>query len=224
MIQNTQISNLQNLILFLQKEDNSYSHFILEKLSRDHSFLNDIQTQIHHIIPCHQGGPDSSWNLLILTIEEHAMAHQLLYENYNNLADLGASQMIRGQVKMGWATIRAMATEKMRQNKTGRFNSSLQRELGRRPKKERACYARNKYIVAALERGFTFQSCKVKDQIVTIGPFECKSLIAVMDKLMQHPQMVDKCKKWETCHKKEKHYAITALTRTLTGHVDKKTG
>lgn len=61
-----------------------------------------------------------------------------MYENYNNIEDLGASQMISGQVEKGWETIRSMAVNTMRQNKTGRFNSELQRELGSRKKKQRA--------------------------------------------------------------------------------------
>jgi hypothetical protein len=41
---------------------------------------------------------------------------------------------------------------------------------------------------------------------------------------MLHPQMEDKRQSWDLCEKKEKHYSITALTRTLTGHIDKPTG
>jgi hypothetical protein len=222
------ISNLQELILFLQKEDNSYSVFILERIHRDSSFFRDVRTQKHHIIPSHCGGPDHAWNLIKLTIEEHAMAHQLLYENYNYMADLGASYMIRGQVEKGWEAIRMAAVNTMREKGTGRFSSELQRQLGSRPKKQRACYARNPYVLAALERGFTLEYCTFPcpsgEQFVIFGPCECSSLVAVVEKLMQHPQMASLRQNWNTYPKKEKHYAITALTRSLTGHVDKKTG
>ena len=57
--------------------------------------------QLHHIIPTHQLGPDSQWNLVRLTIEEHAKAHELLFENYQHSYDLGASKMIRGQLRAG---------------------------------------------------------------------------------------------------------------------------
>lgn len=40
---------------------------------------------------------------------------------------------------------------------------------------------------------------------------------------MQHPSMTSIRPNWYLCSKKEKHYAITALTRTLTGYIDKKT-
>lgn len=40
---------------------------------------------------------------------------------------------------------------------------------------------------------------------------------------MAHLLMISKRESWNTCEKKEKFYALTALTRTLTGHVDEKT-
>ena len=36
--------------------------------------------------------------------------------------------------------------------------------------------------------------------------------------------MKEERESWDQCQKKEKSYWITALTRTLTGHVCKKTG
>ena len=52
----------------------------------------------HHIIPKHMGGSDDPSNLIELSIEEHAEAHRLLYEQYGKLQDklawLGLSKMI----------------------------------------------------------------------------------------------------------------------------------
>lgn len=52
----------------------------------------------HHIIPRHMGGTDDPSNLIKLTIEEHAEAHRLLWEQYekqeDRLAWLGLSGMI----------------------------------------------------------------------------------------------------------------------------------
>ena len=171
------ISNLQELTPFppslragceAREGGDSYSFFILDKIHRDLSFFNGVRTQKHHIIPSHRGGPDRPWNLITLTIEEHAMAHQLLYENYNYMADLGASHMIRGQVEKGWEAIRIAAINTMREKGTGRFSSELQRQLGSLPKKQRACYARNPYVLAAFERGFTLEFCT----------FPCPDLLA----------------------------------------------
>ena len=52
----------------------------------------------HHIIPRHMGGNDSSENLIRLSIEEHAMAHLNLYEEYGKKEDLWAYQLLSKQV------------------------------------------------------------------------------------------------------------------------------
>ena len=41
----------------------------------------------HHIIPKHAGGTDDPSNLIELTVEEHAEAHRLLYEQHSNIQD-----------------------------------------------------------------------------------------------------------------------------------------
>ena len=168
----------------------------------------------------HSGGSDEIWNFITLTIEEHGIAHQLLYENYKALEDLGASQMIRGQVEMGFKTIRQVARDTMKSKNVSFYNSDTQRKLGRRPKKQRKPYARNPWILTALLNGFDLEYT-MTGEIVKIEPCECDSLVSVINKLMLQPQMENKRQSWELCKKKEKHYSITALTRTLTGHIDK---
>jgi hypothetical protein len=93
----TKLNNIRNkrdLIAYLEEENNSYSSFILEKIQRDPSTLDTTNTQKHHIIPTHRGGPDEEWNLVCLSVEEHGLAHELLYNNYQFEQDLGASQLI----------------------------------------------------------------------------------------------------------------------------------
>ena len=46
-----------------------------------------MKTHKHHIIPKHAGGDDSSDNLVELSIEEHALAHKKLYEEYRRWQD-----------------------------------------------------------------------------------------------------------------------------------------
>ncbi len=109
MLNTNNITNRIQLMAFLNKEGNSYSNFILEKLTNmDRDLTATGPMQVHHIIPSHRGGPDLAWNYIKLTVEEHATAHQLLFVNYNhfkggalNLQDLGASQMLRGQIVAG---------------------------------------------------------------------------------------------------------------------------
>jgi hypothetical protein len=52
----------------------------------------------HHIIPRHVGGSNDPSNIIVLTIEEHAEAHRILYEQHgrwqDKLAYLGLLKMI----------------------------------------------------------------------------------------------------------------------------------
>lgn len=52
----------------------------------------------HHIIPRHAGGTDEPSNLINLTIEEHAEAHRLLYEQYNRQEDYLAWKGLAGLI------------------------------------------------------------------------------------------------------------------------------
>jgi hypothetical protein len=52
----------------------------------------------HHIIPKHAGGTDDPSNIVELTIEEHAEAHRLLYEQYGRWQDKVAWQGLLGLI------------------------------------------------------------------------------------------------------------------------------
>lgn len=64
----------------------------------------------HHIIPRHAGGTDELSNLVYLTVEEHAEAHRLLYEQYGRKEDylawrglaglIGKDEMIREKMSL----------------------------------------------------------------------------------------------------------------------------
>ena len=61
--------------------------------------LVDILTSIkhiHHIVPVHAGGTNDPSNLVELTIEEHALAHKLLYEQYGRYQDEVAFKALSG--------------------------------------------------------------------------------------------------------------------------------
>ena len=52
----------------------------------------------HHIIPKHAGGSDDAENLIFLTIEEHANAHRMLYEQYRRKEDYLAWRGLSGLI------------------------------------------------------------------------------------------------------------------------------
>lgn len=52
----------------------------------------------HHIIPRHMGGTDDPSNLIELTVEEHAEAHRLLFEQHGHWQDRVAWQGLLGLI------------------------------------------------------------------------------------------------------------------------------
>lgn len=79
------IRSLETLKFYLKNENNTYSDFILSKLANP--TRQSIETQLHHIIPRHAGGPNAAWNLIVLTREEHIKAHLLRYQVYKEFGD-----------------------------------------------------------------------------------------------------------------------------------------
>ena len=65
-----------------------------------------------------------------LSIKDHAEAHRLLYECYQNAFDLCAFYMMTGQTDEALIARRAQNQANMKENQVGFFNSDLQRELG----------------------------------------------------------------------------------------------
>jgi len=52
----------------------------------------------HHIIPKHMGGTDDTDNLIELSVEEHAEAHRMLYEQHERKEDYLAWKGLSGQI------------------------------------------------------------------------------------------------------------------------------
>jgi hypothetical protein len=53
---------------------------------------------IHHIVPKYAGGTDEPSNLIELSVEEHAEAHRLLYEQHGHWQDYCAWQALSGRI------------------------------------------------------------------------------------------------------------------------------
>jgi len=60
--------------------------------------INNYMKHIHHILPQYLGGTDDPSNLIELTVEEHAEAHRLLYEQHGNWQDYCAWQALSGRI------------------------------------------------------------------------------------------------------------------------------
>ena len=58
----------------------------------------NIYKHKHHIVPRHAGGTDDPSNLVELTVEEHAEAHRVLFEQYGRWQDRVAWQTLSGQI------------------------------------------------------------------------------------------------------------------------------
>lgn len=59
---------------------------------------NNTYTHLHHIVPKHMGGTDDPSNLIELTVEDHAIAHRVLYKLYGHWQDYCAWQGLSGQL------------------------------------------------------------------------------------------------------------------------------
>lgn len=68
----------------------------------------------HHIVPRHAGGTDDPSNLVKLTIQEHAEAHRLLWEQYGRLEDKLAWQLLSRMTPEAEETRRALIRQSMR--------------------------------------------------------------------------------------------------------------
>ena len=91
---------------------------------------------VHHIIPKYLGGTDEPANLIELSVEEHAEAHRILYEQYGNIQDFCAWKGLSGILskeeiveilcsvggKNGGSSGGKTAVETHRKNKTGLFS------------------------------------------------------------------------------------------------------
>lgn len=68
----------------------------------------------HHIKPKHMGGSDEAENIVFLSIEEHAEAHRLLWEEHKKEEDYIAWKALSGQIEKTEATKMAIVSSNKR--------------------------------------------------------------------------------------------------------------
>ena len=100
-------------------------------------------THKHHIIPKHMGGTDDPFNLVELTVEEHAEAHRILFEQYGHWQDEVAYRGLSGIIGHEEAVREVLSKSVSKTHKrrlsdgTHNFlNTEKQRELGIRGAKK----------------------------------------------------------------------------------------
>jgi hypothetical protein len=221
----------KSLKRFLKKEKNSYTRFILKKKAENEvsDFVlengriqwkkecqnDNIIREIHHIQPVYAGGLDQDWNKIILSFEDHTKAHLLLFECYGNSYDKAVFLMRTNQTAEAMLTIRKQNIENARQNKIGRFNSDLQRELGKRPKTRRKSYSRSEYISAALSRGTIWLHSDGTLLTLTGQNFVLEIVERLFDKSSNNL-------KQGFLKNKKKSYLYTGICKLLMGWFDEK--
>lgn len=125
-------------LFFNEINDEPYWLFILKQ-----SGLVKVKNEavhIHHIVPkywfyehpCYLSFMNSPQNLMKLSIKQHIIAHEILFELKNDLRDLGAIYLLRGQITLAqtnYKKLGAKAVHKKLKNKKGGFwNSEIQKK------------------------------------------------------------------------------------------------
>lgn len=127
-----ELDEYQTFILSLIKkqEDKNY-----KQLYKNKDIRKDLELQIHHIYPKHEGGEDRDSNTVICRISDHIEAHKIRFKTYNNYYDQAAYLFMSSQDKQGRQARSRAIVEKNKKNGTGFFSRETQIELANRPKK-----------------------------------------------------------------------------------------
>jgi hypothetical protein len=134
------IQNKQQLMYFLSQEKNAYNSFMLQLIKKQENLnLGEIQknefAELHHILPLSANGPDECWNLVAVTFEQHALAHQLRFLVYGQHSDLLAYKS-RQNMPPNAIETKSLSSkighQTMKTFKIGWYNSQVQSELGKR--------------------------------------------------------------------------------------------
>lgn len=198
------------------REKNLYTTFLLKSLVKKHPAGTLFEK--HHIQPFHMGGVDKPWNTIVLSYEDHGVAHKLLYELYGVPYDKAVSKLRLDISPNARSLISKANVERARQEGTGRFSSALQRELGQRPKKARKPTTRKEGSTAALSKGMVWVH---KDGARYVIPGNQMQSVQQVAELLSTKCPAEMPKDFQK--KQSKSYLYTGITKILNGWRDPKT-
>ena len=111
-----------------------YESFIAHLRKKQQALIKSgVKTQTHRIIPGHAEGEYESSNTVECTLVDHITAHQIRWDEYKEIGDLFAVNMMTGRLVAGGdkviPTLGAYAThEACKRNKTGFWDPEQQRK------------------------------------------------------------------------------------------------
>lgn len=115
-----------------------YKSFILSKtVLQSKRKQTPKQYENHHIFPKHLGGLDTHWNLILLTIEEHTLAHFLCYQTYKNKKDLYVYLMRKKENPELRKILQKNIVNYLKQNQKCMFDPKWQSQQGKKGGKKR---------------------------------------------------------------------------------------
>jgi hypothetical protein len=135
MYQKQTLNKVNKYDKFIFKLIDKQTNLNYKKFYKNREIKKNLELQMHHILPKHEGGKDEESNLVICTIYDHIEAHKIRFETYNNFYDKAAYLFLSSNDKKGRQAICQAIVEKNRKNGTGFFNRETQIELAKRPKK-----------------------------------------------------------------------------------------
>ena len=97
----------------------------------------------HHIGPRHAGGTDDPSNLVLLTVEEHAEAHKLLFELCGRKEDEIAWRMLSGQINVTEAKRQA---QRLGAIKGGKISGPMPKTISEQGRKNMSLGQKGKII------------------------------------------------------------------------------
>lgn len=172
--------------------------------------------EYHHIIPLYANGPNKQWNLIKLSIEDHIMAHTLLYKIYKNKEDLLALNFRKYIDKEVYKLRCTLSHDKQRLNKSGFFCSKVQQLNGQKGGKVKSINKQLSYIKKIIPEWKailckeTHWYYKQTSYTLIIKPFECNLPSKITKKLFSYKPFV-------LNYKANKQSFTSNLTRMVKG-------